>query len=78
MAKEKIVTNPKILGGKPIIAGTRVSVEFIMNLRGAGMSVEEIIAEYPELKKSEVVAAIEYATQTKGNEANYYGRFRFA
>lgn len=61
MAKTKIVSNLKILGGKPIIAGTRISVELIMNFLGAGMSVKEITTEYPELKKSEVIAAIEYA-----------------
>ena len=69
MAKTKIVSNPKILDGKPVIAGTRISVELIMNFLGAGMSVKEITTEYPELKKSEVVAAIEYATNlvTKTN-----------
>lgn len=62
MAKVKIVSNSKILNGKPVIMGTRISVELIMNFLGAGMSVKDILAEYPELKKSEVIAAIEYAT----------------
>lgn len=60
MKAAKIVSNPKILGGKPVIAGTRISVELIMNFLGAGMSVKEITSEYTELKKNEVVAAIEY------------------
>lgn len=63
MAKAKIVSSPKVLNGKPVIAGTRISVELIMNFLGAGMSVKEIVSEYPELKKSEVIAAIEYATK---------------
>lgn len=63
MAKSKVVSDPRILGGKPVIAGTRISVELIMNFLAAGMSVDEIVAEYPELKRSEVVAAIEYATK---------------
>lgn len=62
MAKAKIISDSRILGGKPVIAGTRISVELIMNFLGAGMSIKEILSEYPELKKSEVVAAIEYAT----------------
>ncbi len=62
MAKVKIISDSRILGGKPVIAGTRISVELIMNFLGAGMSTKEIISEYPELKKNEVVAAIEYAT----------------
>lgn len=69
MAKARIVSNPKILGGKPIIAGTRISVELIMNFLGAGMSIRDITTEYSELKKAEVIAAIEYATNlvTKTN-----------
>lgn len=63
MAKAKIISNPKILSGKPVIAGTRISVELIMNFLGAGMSIKDILSEYPELKKSEVMAAIEYATK---------------
>lgn len=63
MAKAKIISDSKILDGKPIIAGTRISVELIMNFLGAGMSIKEILSEYPELKKSEVVTAIEYATK---------------
>ncbi|OGE31279.1 hypothetical protein A3C59_00790 [Candidatus Daviesbacteria bacterium RIFCSPHIGHO2_02_FULL_36_13] len=59
----KIVSDPKILGGKPVIAGTRISVELIMNFLSAGMSVKDILSEYPELKKSEVMAAIDYAAK---------------
>ena len=59
----KIISDPKILGGKPVIAGTRISVELIMNFLSAGMSVKDILSEYPELKKSEVMAAIDYAAK---------------
>lgn len=60
----KIISNPKILGGKPVIEGTRISVELVMNFLGAGMNVKEITVEYPQLKKAEVIAAIKCA-QTK-------------
>lgn len=63
MAKARIISDSRILGGKPVIAGTRISVELIMNFLGSGMSIKEILSEYPELKKSEVIAAIEYATR---------------
>lgn len=59
----KIISDSRILGGKPVIKGTRIAVELIMNFLGAGMSIKEILTEYPELKKSEVIAAIEYATK---------------
>jgi len=61
--KTKIVSDPEVLKGKPVIAGTRISVELIMNFLGAGMSVEDILKEYTELKKSEILAAIDYAKE---------------
>lgn len=61
MAKAKIISDPKILAGKPIIVGTRISVELIMNFLSAGMSVDDILRDYKELKKSEVLSAIDYA-----------------
>ena len=66
MTNAKIVSDPEVLKGKPVIAGTRISVELIMNFLGAGMSVEDILKEYTELKKSEILAAIDY---TQGNFA---------
>lgn len=58
-----IISDPAILNGKPVIAGTRISVELIMNFLSAGMSAKEILTEYKELKQSEVLSAIEYATK---------------
>ncbi len=56
--------DPEILKGKPIIAGTRISVEFILELLASGMSVDEIIQEYPYLKKENVLEAIDYARES--------------
>ncbi len=44
-----ITFNPEILNGKPIIKGTRISVEFIMELIASGASVDDIVKEYPHL-----------------------------
>lgn len=63
MSKAKIVSNPEILGGKPAIYGTRISVELIMNFLSAGESVDEILLDYPELKRREILAAIDYAAK---------------
>lgn len=60
MTKAKIISDPSILNGKPIISGTRISVELIMNFLAAGMNLGEILKEYPELKKGEILAAINY------------------
>jgi len=58
---KRIISKLSILGGKPVIKGTRISVSLILNLVAHGMTVNEIIEEYPHLKKNDVFAAIEYA-----------------
>jgi uncharacterized protein (DUF433 family) len=63
MKKAKIISDPEVLSGKPVIAGTRISVELIMNFLGAGMSAEEINDAYPELKRYEILGAIDYAAE---------------
>lgn len=66
--KNRIVFDPKILGGKPIIKGTRISVEFVLELLSSGMSIDKITEEYPHLKSEDVFAAIEYAAKTIKHE----------
>lgn len=61
MKKAQIVSNPKILGGKPVIAGTRISVELILDRLSAGMSEKEILADYPHLTAKQIQAAVAYA-----------------
>ena len=59
---ERIIVDSKILAGKPIIRGTRISVEFILEILSSGMSVEEILEEYPHLKREDILAALAYAS----------------
>lgn len=66
-----ITQNPEILGGKPTIAGTRMSVESVMELLASGMEIKEIIKEYPFLKKSHILAAMEYAAKLTGDKKAY-------
>jgi uncharacterized protein (DUF433 family) len=49
MAHERIEMNPDIMGGKPVIKGTRVPVETVLRKLGAGMTPEQIIADHPRL-----------------------------
>ena len=63
-----IEANPQILGGKPCIKGTRISVEFILELIASGASVNDIIVTYPHLSKEAVQEAILYAAQFNKNE----------
>ncbi|MXZ01406.1 DUF433 domain-containing protein [Candidatus Poribacteria bacterium] len=64
----RIVANPRILGGKPIVEGTRLSVEHILGLLVSGMSHEEIIADYPELSEESIRAVLAYAARALRNE----------
>ena len=64
----RIVFNPQILAGKPIIKGTRISVEFILELLSSGMSDQEIIKEYPHLRKEDILASIKYAAKSIKHE----------
>lgn len=59
--KSRIEVDPKILAGKPIIKGTRISVEFILNLLANGWTTQKILQNYPNLKEHDVTAALRYA-----------------
>ncbi len=56
----RIVVNPRILGGKPIIEGTRISVEFILDLLASDVSEEGILEDYPHLTKEDIRACLRY------------------
>ena len=60
----RIVFDPKILSGKPIIKDTRISVDFVLELFASGMTEEEILIDYPNLKKEDIRAVFEYAAET--------------
>lgn len=64
----RIVSNPEILGGKPIIKGTRISVEFVLELLASGMNTEDILKEYTHLKREDILAVLEFAARTIGRE----------
>lgn len=64
----RIVAHPEILGGKPIVEGTRLSVEHILGLLAHGMSHLEIVEAYPELTIEDVKAVIQYAVDALHND----------
>ena len=67
----RIVANPGILGGKPIVEGTRLSVEHILGLLASGMSNQEIIADYPDLTEESIRAVLTYAGKSSP-QRNFY------
>jgi uncharacterized protein (DUF433 family) len=58
---DHIEINPDICNGRPVVRGTRISVDTILGYLGAGDSVEEIIQGHPRLNKAAILACIEYA-----------------
>ena len=65
---EHIEVNPKILGGKPVIKGTRIPVYLILELLSAGYDFKRIIEAYPSLTEEDIKAAVNYAAQIVKNE----------
>jgi len=63
-----ITYDPQILNGKPIISGTRISVEFIMELIASGASIDDIVKEYPALPVEGIREAVVYAASSVKNE----------
>ena len=66
--KSRITSNPEILGGKPIIKGTRISVEFILELYASGASKDDILRSYSHLAEDDIQAAMLYASSFLKNE----------
>ena len=66
-----IEINSEICGGKPIIKGTRITVESILELLANGWSYEEILENYPQLKKEDILEAIKYAVNVLKEERIY-------
>jgi uncharacterized protein (DUF433 family) len=58
---DRIVVDPNILGGKPVIKGTRIPVYLIIKLLASGYGENKILESYPSLKKEDIKAALEYA-----------------
>jgi uncharacterized protein (DUF433 family) len=59
----RLIVDPDILSGKPVIRGTRISVELIFELLAAGMSQTEILNNYPGLQHEDLLACLAYASQ---------------
>jgi uncharacterized protein (DUF433 family) len=63
---DRIVVDPEIVHGKPRIRGTRLTVQVILELLAAGETIDELLGEYDELTRDDVLAALEYAARVAG------------
>ena len=66
--EQRIVLDPAILAGKPIVRGTRLSVEFIIGLMADGWSETDILANYPGLTHEDIAACLTYARNVLNSE----------
>ena len=71
MTTSRIVSDPKILFGKPTIAGTRISVELILEKLGDGDSVADLLDDYPHITEADVRAAIRFAAEAIRTDVVY-------
>jgi len=69
--QEKIVADPKVLVGKPVIRGTRLAVEFVIDLLAQGWSEDQIIDNYPGVEHEDIAACLRYASDLLKSERVY-------
>jgi len=71
MIEPMIVSDPKVMMGKPVVAGTRITVDLILEKLGGGESIEAVLESHPRLSREGVLAALRYAAQALRAEVAY-------
>ena len=66
--RDRISIDPQVLVGKPVVKGTRLAVEFILDLLSKGWTREQILANYPGLALEDILACLAYAKESLGHE----------
>jgi uncharacterized protein (DUF433 family) len=64
---ERIVIDPDICNGRPVVRGTRISAQTVLEFLAAGDSIEDLLAEYPALTRADVQACLDYASRLMAN-----------
>jgi uncharacterized protein (DUF433 family) len=67
MIENRISISPDICNGRPVITGTRITVQTILEFLGAGDSIEEVLEEYPGLTAEDIYACLQYASKLMAN-----------
>lgn len=65
--KERITVDADVCNGQPVLRGTRITVQTVLEFLAAGDSVEEVLEEYPSLSRADVRACLEYASRLMAN-----------
>ncbi len=63
---ERITADPTLCHGQPTIRGMRYTVESILDLLSAGMTIDEVLADYPDLEREDILAALEFGARAVG------------
>jgi uncharacterized protein (DUF433 family) len=71
MSEPMIVSDPKVMMGKPVVAGTRITVDLILEKLGGGESIEAVLESHPRLTREGVLAALRYAALALRAEVAY-------
>lgn len=71
MWKERIVVDSAVLVGKPVVKGTRLAVEFIVDLLAQGWTYDEVMENYPGLTRQDILACLSFASETLHAERIY-------
>ncbi|MBN1799543.1 MAG: DUF433 domain-containing protein [Spirochaetales bacterium] len=66
--RDRITINHDIMLGKPVIKGTRITVELILKKLSEGMTIEQILSAYPHLKREDILAALSYSADVISKE----------
>lgn len=69
--RERIVVDPAVLLGKPVIRGTRISVELVVDLLGRGYTPEQVLQQYDHLEPADIQACLAYAAHVLRSEQVY-------
>jgi uncharacterized protein (DUF433 family) len=69
--QDRITVDPKVLVGKPVIRGTRIAVEFVVDLLARGWTAEQILDEYDHLTAHDIRACLAYASEVLKSERVY-------
>jgi len=64
---ERISIKPDVCNGRPVVRGTRITVQTVLEFLAAGDSVEDVLEEYPKLTRADVRACLDYASRVMGN-----------
>jgi uncharacterized protein (DUF433 family) len=68
---ERIEHRPGVLGGKPVLRGTRISVDFLLELLASGATREQIFEAYPQVDEESLAAALRYAARALNGEVGW-------